>query len=65
MSDSPSRRWPALQQKTCPRCARSFGCGTRHENETCWCESGPKIEPSPNEDCLCPDCLRERAETGP
>ena len=49
MSNEPIR-------KTCGRCGVSFGCGSHAGG--CWCETLPNIvEPGPQSECLCPDCL--------
>jgi hypothetical protein len=53
-------------QKNCSKCGSEFNCGFTEaaagaaEEFSCWCAELPHVSPlSPNEDCLCPECLRK------
>ena len=47
--------------KTCPICGKEFPCYADEDRRICWCESFPKIEIKDALDCLCPDCLANKA----
>jgi hypothetical protein len=49
------------KQKSCSNCGVIFGCGPIAGKESCWCEDLPHVSPvgAPEQDCLCPDCLRK------
>ncbi len=53
-------------EKTCPLCQARFTCGMAAGSEPCWCASLPPqpIDPQVT-GCLCPDCLKARAQTAP
>jgi hypothetical protein len=54
-------------QKNCSNCGSDFHCGTTDEAAagtgafSCWCTELPRVSPvaAANQDCLCPECLRE------
>jgi hypothetical protein len=47
------------EQKSCPRCGQTFGCGVNSLEKDCWCASlpGALARPESNVDCFCPKCL--------
>ncbi|HXJ52400.1 MAG TPA: cysteine-rich CWC family protein [Burkholderiales bacterium] len=51
----------------CARCGTSFRCGA--DEEGCWCEDLPALQPVAGRDCLCPACLqlelKERSAPSP
>jgi hypothetical protein len=52
---------PAPRRIACARCGAEFACNL---NGDCWCTAEPYRLPVPDrdaEDCLCPQCLRQRA----
>ena len=53
----------APRRLTCPRCGAGFDCTL---SDVCWCARQPIGLPLPeagsDEDCLCPDCFKARAE---
>ncbi len=49
------------RQKKCFRCNALFNCFSI-SGHTCWCNDFPAIfDVTTNEDCLCPDCLKQQA----
>lgn len=54
-------------QKTCSNCAKEFHCGATSsatngsESFSCWCEELPRVSMigTTEQDCLCPDCLKQ------
>ena len=60
--DTPANDAP---NSVCPRCGRSFRCGMKAGDKTCWCAKAPRGLPVPapgTAGCYCPDCLRAVAE---
>lgn len=51
----------SLEEKSCSRCGRSFTCGPEKGEERCWCDQLSRVSLAANadQDCLCPQCLRE------
>ncbi|HVI12549.1 MAG TPA: cysteine-rich CWC family protein [Pseudolabrys sp.] len=52
----------APRRLSCARCGTAFDCELGGD---CWCAAEPfrfKAGVSPDEDCLCPACLRQAAE---
>ncbi len=49
--------------KQCSQCGASFTCSADLPTGQCWCNNLPKIKPTDNSDCLCPECLAEKIET--
>jgi hypothetical protein len=49
------------KQKSCSNCGASFGCGPRAGRDSCWCADLPHVSlvGAPEQDCLCPECLRQ------
>jgi len=49
------------KQKSCSNCGVSFTCGPTAGKDNCWCEGLPHVSlvAGADQDCLCPDCLRE------
>jgi hypothetical protein len=49
------------KQKSCSNCGVSFGCGPSAGKESCWCEDLPHVSlvGAAEQDCLCPECLRQ------
>ncbi len=51
---------PAM--KRCWKCSSEFSCSA--PSAGCWCENYPALAPVDGGDCLCPDCLVARVQTG-
>ncbi|HET7671105.1 MAG TPA: cysteine-rich CWC family protein [Burkholderiales bacterium] len=56
-----------MRDLACARCRRPFRCGA--DEEACWCEDLPALQPVAGRDCLCPECLavelKERSAPDP
>jgi hypothetical protein len=52
----------SMRRVACARCGTVFDCGGSRDG-ACWCadESYRLPIPDPDEDCLCPTCLRAAA----
>jgi len=50
-----------MRIKTCPICGKGFPCYADEDGRICWCEAFPRIEINDALDCLCPDCLTNKA----
>ena len=49
---------PSSRSKRCPECGAIFPCGPESGKAGCWCGDLPPLSPpTPNRDCLCPECL--------
>ena len=49
------------EQKNFSVCRAAFSCGPELGQEHCWCDQLPHLNliRSPDQDCLCPDCLHQ------
>ncbi|HZS70177.1 MAG TPA: cysteine-rich CWC family protein [Burkholderiales bacterium] len=56
-----------MRDLACARCGQPFRCGA--DEEACWCEDLPALQPIAGRDCLCRQCLeaelRERSARDP
>jgi hypothetical protein len=60
----PSPGLPTMRRLACARCGTAFECGAAAGN--CWCAAEDFRLPMPadsTEDCLCPACLRQAAQS--
>ncbi len=56
-----------MRELACARCKKPFRCGA--DEEGCWCEELPALQPVVGRDCLCRECLelelKERSAPDP
>jgi predicted Fe-S protein YdhL (DUF1289 family) len=50
-----------LDERQCPRCTITFGCGAGGPEGACWCARYPPVAPQAGASCLCPACLAAAA----